>query len=201
MKTLKIKLYFLLLTLCFAASITAQVDVIYDPNSQFNIPDSVADNDTIINKNAFFSLFKGKPGRAAFYSLVIPSGGQVYNRKWWKVPIALGIDGALIYNVVYQNNQYRFYQDAYLTALVTKDPNTNILKADRDAFRKSKEYSWVYLVVGHLFTVIDAYVDRHLIEFDISDDISFSPYPLNNYSSSNFQAKVSIKLNINDLMK
>jgi len=201
LNTLRIKLYFLLFTLSFATNLKAQVDVIYDPNSQFNIPDSIAENDTIINKNAFFSLFKGKPGRAAFYSLVIPSGGQVYNRKWWKVPIALGIDGALIYNVVYQNKQYRFYQDAYLTALDNKDPNANILKADRDAFRKSKEYSWVYLVVGHLFTVIDAYVDRHLIEFDISDDISYSPYQQKNYPSSSFQAKISIKFNINDLMK
>jgi hypothetical protein len=57
-----------------------------EPDTSFN------EADTIINKGGFFSIFKGKPGKAALYSLIIPGGGQIYNKKWWKVPLALGID-------------------------------------------------------------------------------------------------------------
>ncbi len=129
-------------------------------------------NDTIINKNSFFSLFKGKPGRAAFYSLVIPGGGQAYNRKYWKIPIAIGIDVSLAYVLIYNTNQYNIAQDLYLTAVSDKDPLASRYKLQRDGARKDREYSYIYLIIGHLSTVIDAFVDQHLLDFDVSDDLT-----------------------------
>ncbi|MCZ2101456.1 MAG: DUF5683 domain-containing protein [Chitinophagales bacterium] len=154
------------------------------------------ENDTIINKNGFFSLFKGKPGRAALYSLVIPSGGQIYNKKWWKVPLALGIDGSLTYVLIFNRNQYKQSNKKYLEYLALEDPLANRYKQQRDYYRKWSEYSWLWLIGGHLITVVDAFVDRHLMDFDISPDLSFQPdiYPIQERSYV-LQAGIKIKLN------
>ena len=129
-------------------------------------------NDSIINKNGFFSLFKGKPGRAAFYSLIIPGGGQAYNRKYWKIPIAVGIDVSLTYVLIFNTNQYNKTQELYLNAIKDKDPLVSRYKLQRDGARKAREYSYIYLIIGHLSTVIDAFVDQHLMDFDVSDDLT-----------------------------
>lgn len=142
--------------------------------------DTLSAKDSVIVKNAFFQLFKGKPGKAALYSLLIPSGGQWYNRKYWKVPLALGIDGGLGYNVWYQTSQYNRYQKLYLQALSNGDNNLLTYKANRDSFRKAKEFSWLYLLLGHIITTMDAYVDRHLMDFDVSPDISLHSFPFGN---------------------
>ncbi len=154
------------------------------------------ENDTIINKNGFWSLFKGKPGKAALYSLVIPSGGQIYNKKWWKVPIALGIDGSLTYVLIFNRNQYKKSEQIYLDLLANQDPLANRYRQQRDYYRKWSEYSWIWLIGGHLITVVDAFVDRHLMDFDISPDLSlqqgYFPSNSNNYV---LQAGVKIQLN------
>lgn len=142
--------------------------------------DTLSAKDSVIVKNAFLKLFKGKPGKAALYSLIIPSGGQWYNKKYWKVPIALGIDGGLGYNVWYQTTQYNTYQKLYLQALANGDTNLLTYKANRDTFRKAKEFSWLYLLLGHVITTMDAYVDRHLMEFDVSPDLTISSLPWGN---------------------
>lgn len=129
-------------------------------------------NDSLINKNGFFSLFKGKPGRAAFYSLVIPGGGQAYNRKYWKIPLAIGIDVSLTYVLIYNTKQYKISQEQYLRAITDKDPLVSRYKLQRDGARKAREYSYIYLIIGHLSTVIDAFVDQHLMDFDVSDDLT-----------------------------
>ena len=50
-----------------------------------------------------------------------------------------------------------------------------VLKSRRDAFRKSREYSWVFFLGGHIITIFEAFIDRHLMEFDVSDDLTFRP--------------------------
>ncbi len=184
----------LFLAFTFSQSIS-QVDT-RGINSNIVLQDSTSDNDTIINKNGFFSLFKGKPGRAAFYSLIIPSGGQIYNRKWWKVPLALGIDGSLIYVVHWNTRQYKLSQADYLNAIATNSPNKSQIKLQRDYYQKYREYSWVWLIAGHLLTVVDAFVDRHLMEFDISDDLTF------NLGTNEFfpaQTELKFKFNLNQV--
>lgn len=152
--------------------ITAQID-----NSRIANQDTTQKNDadTLINKGVFKTLFEGQPGKAAFYGLVLPAGGQVYNKKWWKVPIALGIDGALAYNLVDSRTKYLKAQRELERLLNDEPQSTRIgfITAERNAFRKRSEFAWIWMVAGHLITVMDAYVDRHLMNFDISPDLSF----------------------------
>lgn len=177
-------------------SIYGQIEPEYDEFGRPILIDTTALNegDTIINKNGFFSIFKGKPGKAALLSLVIPSGGQVYNKRWWKVPLALGIDGTLTYVLINNRKQYQLAEDRYLRSLAEQDPASPRYREQRDYFRKYSEYAWVWLVGGHLVTVVDAYVDRHLMDFDISPDLSLIPLP---GTTPSFVLGANIKINLN----
>lgn len=144
-----------------------------DLQSTASIQTDTLESDSIVS-NSFFELFKGKPGKAALYGLVIPSGGQIYNRRWWKVPLALGIDATTVYFTITNTNRLKISQANYENALASKDPLTPRYLAIRNNDRRNKEWSVFWLVAGHLFTVLDAFVDRHLMGFDVSDDISYS---------------------------
>ena len=138
-------------------------------------------------RNTFKTIFRGEPGKAALYSLLIPGGGQVYNKKWWKVPIAIGIDAFFIYQV--KTNTASFnkfdkivtnYNNGIRDAVYSED----VARNNRSIARQNKEYSWFYLIIGHLVTVFDAYVDRHMRDFDINPDLSLSPQGPSNTLSS-----------------
>ncbi len=137
---------------------------------------AVNEADTIISKGGFLTLFEGKPGRAALYGLLIPSGGQIYNKKWWKVPLALSIDAGLTYVLVTNRSNYKRAQAEYTAALANPvQEDLGRLREVRNFYRKWSEYSWIWLIGGHMITVLDAYVDRHLMDFDISEDITIEP--------------------------
>ena len=136
-----------------------------EPDTSFN------EADTIVNKGGFFSIFKGKPGKAELYSLIIPGGGQVYNKKWWKVPLAIGLDAGATGWLIYTRQSFNRSQEEYLKA-VTDGGSTSRLKQKRDFYRKQSEYAWIYLIAAHIITVADAFVDRHMMTFDVSDDLT-----------------------------
>lgn len=143
-----------------------------EPDTSFN------EADTIVNKGGFFSIFKGKPGKAALYSLIVPGGGQVYNKKWWKVPLAIALDGGATGWLIYTRQSFKSSQDAYLKAVTDGGSNTSRLKQQRDFFRKQSEYAWIFLIGAHIITVADAFVDRHMMTFDVSDDLTLHRYDL-----------------------
>lgn len=140
------------------------------------------DSTTIVD-NTFFDIFYGRPGKAAFYGLILPGGGQIYNKKWWKLPLVYGLEGYLIYSIYNSTRNYNGFQEAYIHNLNNPSvlisfkgvDNTGILKTERDKYRKQREYAWVFFIGGHLVTIFEAFIDRHLMEFDISDDLTFSP--------------------------
>ena len=135
--------------------------------------------DTLIQGNTFFKLFKGTPGKAALLSLVIPGGGQVYNKTWWKVPIAVSIDVGTIWWLVSQQKRYNKFDEIYLNLLNERIPDYNgitnplVIKNVRDNANQLRQYAYIWLILGHLVTVFDAFVDNHLQDFDVSDDLSF----------------------------
>jgi hypothetical protein len=172
-------MFVLVLGVMFIAIPLSYAQINQNNTSTVKLDTSSVNQDTSTQKiNSFKVIFNGKPGKAALYSLLIPGGGQLYNKKWWKAPLAWGIDGFFITNLVSKKQQYndldtrfkKFNTDpSYVDDLYTKDQVQNF----RSQVKGSVEYAWVYLIIGHLVTVFDAYVDRHLLDFDISDDISF----------------------------
>lgn len=133
-----------------------------------------------------FKMFSGNPGKAALYSLVVPSAGQFYNKRYWKVPLALAAEGAAIYNLIDNFNTFKQWDEEWKCAVngqpqkLTTITNVNTLKGIRDRARKRKDDAWLILIGVHLLITADAFIDRHLIEFDVSEDLSLqlnSTYP------------------------
>ncbi len=126
---------------------------------------------------------------------LIPGGGQIYNRRFWKLPIVYGGFGALGYFTVSSYIEYGCFRRAYLET-VDDDPNTNYvcpqdpnaseasLKIYRDNARSSSEIFVLGFVLFWGLTIVDAFVDAHLMHFDISDDLSMRLQPKLDYDIS-----------------
>lgn len=134
------------------------------------------------------------PRKAALRSAIIPGWGQIYNKKYWKLPIvygALGITGYIFFDNI---NTYREYRKAYgiryRAALPVPDSTgynelkeiykiiePNSIRAARDEFRRYIDYSVLFFILFWGLNVVDAAVDSHLKSFDVSPDLSFSFKP------------------------
>lgn len=127
------------------------------------------------------------PSKAAFYSAVIPGLGQIYNKKYWKVPIIYGgmAVGVLFY--LDADKDYNRFRDAYKSRLAgfTNDEfygegatprisNARLIDAQRSA-QKNKDYSAIAVLVVYMLNIIDANVDAHLQQYNINEDLSVSP--------------------------
>jgi hypothetical protein len=150
------------------------------------------------------------PGKAALRSAILPGLGQIYNKKYWKLPIvygALGISGGVFafnlkwykrtrfaYKVLVTNdvaNFPRVHKDLQIF-IDRKDANT--LSYARDQYRKNIDYSVLFIVVMWGLNVVDAAVDAHLKAFDVSPDLSFQFKP--GYSEMAGTNGMSLVLNI-----
>lgn len=128
--------------------------------------------------------FIPKPNRALMWS-AIPAGGQIYNRRWWKVPLVYGAFVGLGIAIDYNQNLYRDLRDAYLLALAgeehqftgTNIDSPNALRNLRDSFDKNTQTAYVGLVLLYALQSMEAYVDAHLRSFDVNDDLSFKLKP------------------------
>lgn len=148
-------------------------------------------------KKAPRSQFKPDPIRAMWLALVLPGGGQIYNRKFWKLPIVYGGFLGCFYALTWNNQMLRDYSQAYLD-IMDDDPNTKsyenmlpmgyditgkeerfktIFKNKKDHFRKYRDMSILAFAGVYLISVIDAYVDAELSTFDISRDLSLRLEP------------------------
>lgn len=127
------------------------------------------------------------PKKALLLS-VIPGMGQAYNKKYWKIPIVYAAIGGLIFVVDLNNRQYNRLQTAYLATVdddettISEFENTPLdnattLRTLRDGYDKNRQLSWFGLVAVYLLGGIDAFVDGHLLDFDVSDDLSLKVKP------------------------
>ncbi|MBK7797293.1 MAG: hypothetical protein IPJ64_13100 [Saprospiraceae bacterium] len=150
----------------------------------------IKDTNAIVTKksssNVLKILFAGKPGRALAYSLIIPGAGQVYNKKYWKVPVVYGALGVSAY-LIYQNQkEYNRYDNAFESRVMNKsnpiDEFKNSLSLEgivayKNYYDKNLQRSKIALVICYLLNGIDAFVDRHLMTFNVSDDLSLELAP------------------------
>lgn len=138
------------------------------------------------------NIFIPDPQRALWLSFVIPGGGQIYNRKYWKLPIFYGGFLGCMYAFRWNQQMYMDYSQAYLD-IMDDNPNTNsyldmfppsydidsnvsrfqtIFKNRKDRFRRWRDLSTFCFIGVYALSIIDAYVDAHLSVFDISPDLS-----------------------------
>lgn len=127
------------------------------------------------------------PARAAFYSAVLPGLGQAYNGKYWKIPIAYGGLGVGVYFYLANDEQYDRYRSIYKRRLAgyTDDEfttptgtqrvtNDGLIRAQR-FYQRNKEISLLVIVGVYALNIIDANVDAHLQQFNVSEDLSLRP--------------------------
>lgn len=136
--------------------------------------------------------------RAVWLSALMPGLGQIYNRRYWKLPIVVGGFMGLVYATSWNGRMYADYQQAYLDVMDT-DPNTNsymdffppyytednidktwltnILKTRKDSYRHYRDYCIVGMVALYLVCILDAYVDAELYHFDMSPDLAVEVKP------------------------
>ena len=130
------------------------------------------------------------PHKATLYSAVCPGLGQIYNHKYWKLPLVYAAVGIPAYTYFYNRDWYRKCQYA-LAVVVSGTQNTdsinkvdpklkvfltpggdNSLRAYRNEFRKDQDYSVIFFLLFWGLQIVDATVDAHLMNFDISPDLS-----------------------------
>lgn len=127
-------------------------------------------------------------GRAAIYSAVLPGLGQGYNRKYWKIPIIYAGFGVFTYFVITNNNYYKDYEEAYIyvandetypidNPYVTKYNETQ-LKDAMNYYRRNRDLSIILGAFWYTLNILEAYVDAHFFDYDISDDLSLSFKPV-----------------------
>lgn len=144
------------------------------------------------------ALFSPDPKRAMWLGIVLPGAGQIYNRKFWKLPIIYGGMVGCVYAMRWNNMMYTDYSRAYLD-LMDDDPQTqsynsfmhlgaeinstnqsryeNIFKRRKDYYRRYRDLSLFCLIGVYALSVVDAYVDASLSQFDISRDLSLHVEP------------------------
>ena len=165
-----------------------------------------------------WNTWKPNPQRALWLALVIPGAGQIYNRKFWNLPIIYGGFIGCIYALTWNNMMYKDYSQAYLD-IMDDDPGTasynkflhlgvqiteaneerykQLFKSRKDKYRRWRDMSFFVMLGVYALSVVDAYVDAELSEFDISKDLSLkvSPVVIPNHSGGNMLQASSYGLN------
>jgi hypothetical protein len=149
-------------------------------------------------------VFKPNPKRAVIYSAIFPGLGQVYNRKYWKLPLVYGGFMGFAYAILWNNKNFKDYSEAYFD-IMFDDPNDpdswhdswmdfvpagrepseyindgsfkNRLKNGKDYYRRYRDLSYILTIAWYFICMADTYVDAQLFDFDISADLSMHIAP------------------------
>ena len=151
-----------------------------------------------LRKKRNWATWRPNTKRAMWLAIILPGAGQIYNRKYWKLPIIYGGFVGCAYAMSWNNQMYHDYSQAYLD-IMDDDPNTQsynqflhlgakidesnierykeIFRKRKDRYRRWRDMSMFVMIGVYAFSVIDAYVDASLSEFDISNDLSLKIEP------------------------
>lgn len=167
---------------------------------ELNTEDSISImSDTLpVKRKRDWNTWRPDAKRAMWLAIVLPGAGQIYNRKYWKLPLVYGGITGCIYAITWNNQMFHDYSQAYMD-IMDNDPNTDsyndflhlgnvvdesnksryqeLFRKRKDRYRRWRDLSVFALIGVYALSVIDAYVDASLSEFDISDDLSLSVSP------------------------
>ncbi|SHK95177.1 DUF5683 domain-containing protein [Hymenobacter psychrotolerans] len=178
-----------LLALPLAQQARAQTtDTGVSPTTVTAGPDSARVSTTVVPDSVrrtarLFGLKMTKPSKAGLLAALLPSAGQIYNRRWWKLPLVYGAVGGTLYGELHYQKLYRDFADVY-NARTDGDPNTNTEKETTQGrtndyvkrgvivYRRQRDSFVAWTALAYTMQILDAVVDAHLRDFDISDDLS-----------------------------
>ncbi len=158
------------------------------------------------------------PHTATMYAAILPGLGQIYNRKYWKLPLLYGGAAALIYAIHFNNKYYKKYSSAYRDFLLG-DPNNKSymyfverahlteelvqgtykqwfqksLKNKKDYYRRYRDLSIFGMIGLYAIQIVDACVDAHFFYFDVSDDLAFRWQPELDPQSRQVGARLALR--------
>ena len=156
---------------------------------------------------------KHSPKLAGGLSAALPGLGQVYNKKYWKVPLIYAGAGALLYAINYNSSRYATYRNAY-SLRIDGDTNTidqfdiqlendepkyteESLLNLKDYYRRNRDVSYIFMGVLYMLNIVDAAVDAHFYSYEISDDLSLKVRPAIMMSAGRTQATgISLTLHL-----
>lgn len=168
----------------------AVTDSIFVEKKLQELPDS--------SYNVVKKPFKPDADKAVWFAAVVPGLGQIYNRQYWKLPIIYGGAMGLVYAISWNNQMYVDYRKGYVDIIdgdpdsrayesllpagvvidsSNKDYYTRVIKSKQDTYQRYRDLSIVCAGVLYLLTIIDAYVDAQLHDYDIGPDLTFKIAP------------------------
>lgn len=185
--------------LFFSGSVNAQVS-----------EDAVIVSDTLESDTLKSGTPLRKKDRKAFkatvMSAVLPGLGQVYNKRYWKVPIIYGLGGVIVYFYNFNNQNYQMFKKTYEDTVNLKDRNINFYtrrtpqiydkvnlwtlsperaKFARDSYRRDRDFNSILMLGLYVLNILDATVDAHLKSFDVSDNLTLQLDPKFNSGINN----------------
>ena len=137
------------------------------------------------------------PSKAAFYSAVLPGLGQIYNKRYWKVPIVYAVIGTGIYAYLYNDDLYDRFRTAFKRRQagftddefwdrrnpddgiipIEPDLSTDALEDGQERYQRDRDLSLLVTIAMYALNVVDANVDAHLKQFNVDDELSFDMKP------------------------
>lgn len=140
------------------------------------------------------------PKKAVLLALALPGAGQIYNEKYWKLPIVYGSLAASTYYLIYNHNKFKDFDKALTIRKNGGDDKyenmTDLsLEANTLNYRNERDRAILITAGLYLLQVVDAYVDAHLFNFDISDDLTLDVNPMFNYDLRTESLQPGITLN------
>ena len=154
-----------------------------------------------LNKNKPLTL---DPRKAGWKSAILPGLGQYYNRKYWKIPIVWGAIGTGIGFIIWNNNQYGRYKNAFNAQLnglshefsdITGVDLLMALGNAQDRRKRQRDYAIAITLGVYILNIVDAVVDAHLYEGRRDPDLAISPVIINDFTSPDYSVKAGLSLN------
>jgi hypothetical protein len=167
--------------------LTKRPDLRLDTIFQIDTTDVLVETDTT-EKGKIIRFFKDdypNPKKALLFSLILPGAGQVYNKKWWKLPFVYGAIGGLGYLIDRNTNDYIILKRNHRRKVRglphdftgTRLDDAAKLRLERDQADKNRQISYIGFVVVYALNGVEAFVDAHLAGFDVDEDLGFDLKP------------------------
>ncbi len=143
---------------------------------------------------------KHSPAKATLFSAILPGLGQAYNKKYWKIPILYAGAGVLGYFIYFNNQRHLEFKDSYYAKVynygITSDPYPRLslesVTLNKNYFQRNRDFLVIISTLVYGLNLVDANVDAHLNDFDLSDNLSLKLEPFSDTQNNAFGMQVRL---------